>query len=161
MTKSWASECQGKSEPRTFRAILSFRDTDSPSHRARHRIPSEQALPQPPDLLSGLQLEVHRFDIEAHVDGCPESLIPCMAGLYGCDVVVKRKELAAHASLCALAKLAPFLKAQSERLRMSFGALSVPFRVFISLVIAAPEYLLKSFLPKSGYADSNSGYRVP
>lgn len=46
-----------------------------------------------------------------------------MAASFGCDVAVKRRHFGAHSSSCALAKLAPFLKTQSERLQAHEAAL--------------------------------------
>ena len=134
MTKSWASAEKCESELRTGRAVLSC-DTDYPSISIERDIGFHQSkyCKKSPTFCPNCKVKVSRFDLEAHIDDCPESPIPCLAGLYGCHLVVRRKELAAHAPSCALAKLALFLKSQNERLRMSFGAPPISFKIFPGL----------------------------
>lgn len=62
-------------------------------------------------------------DFESHIDDCPDAELPCIAALYGCDIIVRRASLVQHLRLCPLAKLTPFLKAQNERLEAQETAL--------------------------------------
>lgn len=57
-----------------------------------------------------------RFELTDHIDKCAEALLPCSASAYGCTHLAKRTELDQHLTSCPLAKLAPFLQAQKERL---------------------------------------------
>ena len=60
--------------------------------------------------------QVGRGELEAHIDTCPDSVWPCPASQYGCEVVGVRSALDLHTPTCALAKLVPFLKKQTEML---------------------------------------------
>ena len=53
--------------------------------------------------------------LEAHIECCPKSLFPCTAAAYGCDYAARRIDLDDHLKICAIAKLAPFLKTQKDR----------------------------------------------
>lgn len=62
--------------------------------------------------------EIIRPEVLAHSLGCPEAIRPCSAAPYGCTHKSKRAELDEHLKTCPLAALAPFLKAQNERLSL-------------------------------------------
>ncbi|KAL8832305.1 MAG: hypothetical protein Q9191_000359 [Dirinaria sp. TL-2023a] len=71
------------------------------------------------------QKSVRCTDIEAHVDTCPDCIGRCPASLYGCEFVGVRSVLDLHTSTCALAKLVPFLKSQTEMLDSHEAALKL------------------------------------
>lgn len=60
--------------------------------------------------------EVLHLDIKTHMESCPDATIPCTAAPYGCDFTAKRGAISEHIATCPLAKLAPVLKLQNERL---------------------------------------------
>ena len=67
--------------------------------------------------------KVLRVDLEKHIDHCPEAIFPCQAASYGCNFESKSTNLDRHLAICPLAKLAPFLKVQNERLDAHEAAL--------------------------------------
>ncbi|KAI9703856.1 MAG: hypothetical protein M1836_007628 [Candelina mexicana] len=62
--------------------------------------------------------EITRREVLAHSLGCLEAIRPCTGVLYGCTYQSKRAELDEHLKTCSLAALAPFLKAQNDRLSL-------------------------------------------
>ena len=66
---------------------------------------------------------VRSSELEAHIDTCPDSIWPCPASQYGCEFVGIRSALDLHTHICALAKLVPFLKKQTEMLDSHEAAL--------------------------------------
>jgi len=65
---------------------------------------------------------LHR-DLEAHIERCPDAMFPCNAAELGCDFIARPTSLDVHLKICPLAKLAPFLKMQNERLEAHEAAL--------------------------------------
>lgn len=68
--------------------------------------------------------EFLHLDLETHSESCPDATIPCIAVPYGCDFTAKRGAIDEHTTTCPLAKLAPLLKLQNERLAAHETALN-------------------------------------
>ncbi|MCJ1396057.1 hypothetical protein MMC18_008944 [Xylographa bjoerkii] len=60
-------------------------------------------------------LEMHTDQVEEHKITCPEAIIQCDAFQYGCTFASQREAAAAHATVCPLSMLCPYLEAQENR----------------------------------------------
>ncbi|KAI9721971.1 MAG: hypothetical protein M1812_001929 [Candelaria pacifica] len=67
--------------------------------------------------------EIIRPEVLAHSSSCLEAIRSCSGVSYGCTYQSKRAEMDEHLKTCPLAALAPFLKAQNDRLSVQEASL--------------------------------------
>ncbi|KAJ5159776.1 Zinc finger RING-type [Penicillium canariense] len=54
--------------------------------------------------------------LKQHIETCPDVVSPCVASKYGCQVKIRRADIAIHEQQCPLVSIGPYFEAQNTRL---------------------------------------------